>query len=177
MMGLVLMVGQPAQGQRLSLKEGRPVGDLPPHHVGQPAQGQSLFLKEGGSITVTKTSSGDLTAREDSYFSTISHAFSQQKGCSTVKLQGDNANFTVQFYVAHLLEQYTISYVVVDKSGSVINTTTINSIPEAAGKICELISAARKEPPQPKCSPAGKGKKGACETDDAKRLPRKMSYY
>lgn len=147
--------------------------------VGETAQGQTLFLKEGGSITAIKTSNGDITTRADSYFNTVSQAFSRQKECSTIKLQQNNANFTVQFYVAHLLEQYTVSYVVVNKSGAVITTASTNSIPDAAEKICELI-----RPPKvsrlPKCPPSVKGAKSrACDPDDAdvRRGRRGMSYY
>jgi hypothetical protein len=131
--------------------------------AGKAAQGQSLFLKEGGSITATKTSSGDITTRPDSYFNAVSRAFSREEGCSTLNLQQNNASFTVQFYVAHLLEHYTVSYVVVNKSGSVMTTASTNSIPEAAEKICELIKP-RKHSRLPTCSPNVKGAKSrACD--------------
>jgi hypothetical protein len=145
--------------------------------VGEAAHGQTILLKEGASITAIKTSSGDITTRADSYFNAVSQAFSQ-KACSALKLQQtDNANFTVVFYVAHLLEQYTISYVVVNKSGSVISTSSSNSIPEAVEKICELI-----KPPTesriPKCLPNVKGAKGrACEDWPGKKAPKGVSYY
>ena len=169
------------------------LGSLP--SAGQPVRGRetldspprgpkTLHLTEGASITVIKTSSGDLTARQDSYASAMSQAFSQQKECSTVKVQDSSkTNFLVQFYVAHLLEQYTISYAVVGESGSVVTTGTTNSFGDTAQKVCALIRVPTKEtpkqPPQPECSPRGKGKAGACDVDDShpKRAPRNMSYY
>lgn len=150
-----------------------PPRELPPH---MPARSETLHLKEGASITVIKTSSGDLTAREDSYANAMSQAFSQQKECSTVKLQDSGkTSFTVQFYVAHLLEQYTVSYAVVDQSGSVIKTGTTNSLGDTAEKVCELIRVSVKEPREPKCSPRGKGRT-ACDPGNVQG-PRKMMYY
>ena len=148
--------------------------------LGQPAQDQTLLLKEGASITVIKTSSGDLTAREDSYLKAFSHAFSQENECSRVRLEDSGkTNFMVEFFVAHLLEQYTVSYAVVDKSGSVINTGTTNSFADTAEKICELIKVSSKEPRHPKCSPGGKGKRRDCDVDEAdgKRASKGISYY
>ncbi|HYL15007.1 MAG TPA: hypothetical protein VEV41_18340, partial [Terriglobales bacterium] len=130
---------------------------------GNSAHGQTLYVEEGASITAIKTPSGDLTTRAGSYLNEVTQAFSHKKECSGIKLQQNNkADFVVQFYLAHLLDQYTIAYVVANKFGSVINTATEHSIPGVAENVCELIKESRNA----KCSPHDKGLRGgACDSD------------
>jgi hypothetical protein len=141
---------------------------------GKSAYGQTLFVEEGASITATKTPKGDLTTKADSYLGAMTQAFTQTRECSGVKLQPNNtADFTVQFYLAHLLEQYTIAYVLANRSGTVVNTATQHSLSGVAASVCELIKQSR----HAKCSSHDKRLKGgACDSDSAGG-PRKMTVF
>ena len=114
--------------------------------VGTPAHSQTVFLKESASITTTKINdAGDLTTRKDSYFNDVAQYFSKTKECSGIRLSPNGkADFNVEFSVAHILQDYTLNYVVADRSGLVLGTKTIHSIPDVAKDACALIEVRKR---------------------------------
>jgi len=128
--------------------------------VGTPAHSQTILLKESASITATKINdAGDITTRKDSYLTNVAQYFSNTKQCSGTSLTSNGkGDFIVEFSVAHILQDYTIAYVVADRSGLVLGTKTIHSIPDVAKDACTLIES-RKHPKH--------------EREDERREPRK----
>ena len=111
--------------------------------VGTPAHSQTIHLKELASITTTKMdAAGDLTTRIDSYLTDVAQYFAKTEQCSGTRLtSNDKADFIVGFWVAHILQEYTITYEVADRSGLVLGTKTIHSIPDVAKGACTLIES------------------------------------
>ena len=129
--------------------------------VGTPAQSQTVFLKEIASITTTKVNdAGDLTTKQDSYFNDVTQYFSKAKECSRIHLlSNDKAEYRIGFSVAHILQDYTLNYEVSERSGLVLGTKTVHSIPDMAKAACTLIEwrkrhehdpPERQHPPMPR---------------------------
>jgi hypothetical protein len=120
--------------------------------VGTPAQSQTVFLKEIASITTTKINdAGDLTTKQDSYFNDVTPYFSKAKECSGIRLLSNNkADYRIGFSVAHILQDYTLNYEVSERSGLVLGTKTVHSIPDMAKGACALIESRKHqhEPPE-----------------------------
>lgn len=110
------------------------------------AHGQAVLLKEGAAITTSRTSSGDLTTRADSYLDQVTQQFSKKHECSGISLvQGNQADFTVQYFAAFLLDQKFINFVVADNKGTVLRSQTDNSIEAFVTDACEVIKEHKSE--------------------------------
>lgn|GEM_PF-2735816 len=105
-----------------------------------PANGPTVALKEGGAITTTKLPSGDLTTQADSYLAQVTQQFSRNGECSRLNLaQGSQADFTVQYFAAFLLDQKFIHFVVANSKGKILANQTDHSIPEFVTDACHAI--------------------------------------
>lgn len=112
----------------------------------EPAQGQNVVLKEAAAITTSRTSSGDLTTQVDSYLGQVTQQFSTKHECSGISLvQGNQADFTVQYFAAFLLDQKFINFVVVDNKGTVLRSQTDHSIEAFVSDACEAIKEHKSE--------------------------------
>jgi hypothetical protein len=105
-----------------------------------PANGPTVSLIEAGAITTSKLPSGDLTTQADSYLAQVTQHFSRNGECSRLNLaQGTQADFTVQYFAAFLLDQRFINFVVVNSKGKVLTSQTDHSIPEFVSDACHAI--------------------------------------
>jgi hypothetical protein len=105
-----------------------------------PANGPTVALKESAAITTTKLPSGDLTTQADSYLAQVTQHFSRNGECSRLSLtSGDQADFTVQYFAAFLLDQKFINFVVVNNKGKVLTSQTDHSIGEFVSDACHAI--------------------------------------
>jgi hypothetical protein len=105
-----------------------------------PANGPTVAVIEAGAITTTKLPSGDLTTQADSYLAQVTQQFSRNGECSRLnQAQGSQADFTVQYFAAFLLDQKFINFVVVNKKGVILTSQTDHSIPEFVTDACHTI--------------------------------------